>query len=109
PADCPYRKRSSKVGDILNSSPAVIGVTSFGYGSIIKSVDATAAASYPAYVESKKSIFGSNSENPIVFVGSNDGMLHAFDGRDSTTGGVEQFAYIPNAVLGNLHELVQPG
>ncbi len=109
PANCPYRKRSSKVGDILNSSPAVIGVTSFGYGSIIKSVDATAAASYPAYVESKKAIFGSNSENPIVFVGANDGMLHAFDGRDSTSGGVEQFAYIPNAVLGNLHELVQPG
>ena len=34
PTDCPYRPRGSKIGDILNSTPAVIGVTSFGYGSI---------------------------------------------------------------------------
>ena len=109
PANCPYRKRGSKVGDILNSSPAVIGVTSYGYGSILSTVDSTAAASYGAYVTAKKSIFGSKSENPIVFVGANDGMLHAFDGRDGTGGGVEQFAYIPNAVLGNLNELARPG
>jgi len=107
--DCPYRKRSSKVGDILNSTPAVIGVTSFGYGKILESVDAGAASSYAAYVESKKAIFGPKSENPILFVGANDGMLHAFDGRDGTGGGVEQFAFIPNAVLGNLNELARPG
>ncbi|MFZ1840043.1 MAG: PilC/PilY family type IV pilus protein, partial [Dokdonella sp.] len=107
--DCPYRKRSSKVGDILNSTPAVIGVTSFGYGKILESVDAGAASSYAAYVESKKTIFGPGNENPILFVGANDGMLHAFDGRDGTGGGVEQFAFIPNAVLGNLNELARPG
>jgi type IV pilus assembly protein PilY1 len=107
--DCPYRKRSSKVGDILNSTPAVIGVTSFGYGSILSSVAPSAAASYPAYVESKKSIYGSKSENPVLFVGSNDGMLHAFDGREGVGGGKELFAYIPNAVVGNLNELVTPG
>ncbi|HET9034247.1 MAG TPA: PilC/PilY family type IV pilus protein [Dokdonella sp.] len=109
PTDCPYRKRGSKVGDILNSSPAVIGVTSFGYASILSTVDPTAAGSYTAYVDAKKTIFGSNSENPIVFVGANDGMLHAFDGRDGVGGGVEQFAYIPNAVIGNLNKLARPG
>jgi type IV pilus assembly protein PilY1 len=107
--DCPYRARSSKVGDILNSTPAVIGVTSFGYGSILRDISATAAASYPAYVESKKTIFGDTSQTPILFVGANDGMLHAFDGRAGTGGGVELFAYIPNAVFANLNQLTQPG
>ena len=109
PADCPYRKRSSKVGDILNSTPAVVGVSSFGYGSILESVAPSAASSYPAYVESKKAIYGSSSQTPVIYVGSNDGMLHAFDGRDASTGGAELFAYIPNAVFGNLNQLVQPG
>lgn len=107
--DCPYRIRSSKLGDILNSTPAVIGVTSFGYGSILKDLDPTAAAAYPAYVEGKKTLFGNNSETPVLFVGANDGMLHAIDGREGTGGGVELFAYVPNAVLGNLHELASPG
>ncbi|SFN20538.1 PilC/PilY family type IV pilus protein [Dokdonella immobilis] len=107
--DCPYRIRSSKVGDILNSTPAVIGVTSFGYGSILRDIASTAADEYPAYVEAKKTIFGNTSQTPILFVGANDGMLHAFDGRAGSGGGTELFAYIPNAVLGNLHELAQPG
>ncbi|MBL8428344.1 MAG: hypothetical protein JNJ95_00410 [Dechloromonas sp.] len=36
-----------------------------------------------------------------VYVGSNDGMLHAFSGET----GVETFAYIPGAVLGGLKQL----
>ena len=107
--DCPYRARSSKIGDILNSTPAVIGVTSFGYGGILRDFAPTAAASYPAYVEAKKTIFGDTSQTPILFVGANDGMLHAFDGRAGSGGGVELFAYIPNAVLPNLNLLAQPG
>ncbi len=37
----------------------------------------------------------------VVFVGANDGMLHALD--EST--GIERFAYIPNLVFANLNEL----
>ncbi len=36
-----------------------------------------------------------------VYVGANDGMLHAFNSET----GVERFAYIPSAVLGNLRQL----
>jgi len=109
PTDCPFRRRGTRIGDILNSTPAVIGVTSFGYGSILSEVDPGAAASYPAYVESKRTIFGATSQNPILFFGANDGMLHAIDGREGTGGGTELFAYVPNAVLPNLHLLAQPG
>jgi type IV pilus assembly protein PilY1 len=40
----------------------------------------------------------------MVYVGSNDGMLHAFN----ATTGVEQFAFIPNAVFSHLINLTQP-
>jgi type IV pilus assembly protein PilY1 len=41
---------------------------------------------------------------PVVYVGSNDGMLHAFSGTD----GKELFAYIPGSVFANLHTLTAP-
>jgi len=109
PSDCPYRARSSKIGDILNSTPAVVAVGSFGYGSILRDVSTAEAESYPAFVDAKKAVYGPNSEAPVIYVGANDGMLHAIDGREGTGGGEELFAYIPDGVLDNLHELAQPG
>ncbi|MFK8021196.1 MAG: pilus assembly protein [Pseudomonadales bacterium] len=50
-----------------------------------------------------------NSRTPVVYVGSNDGMLHAYDGRiDHADGGKELFSFVPNAVIENLHELSEP-
>ena len=40
-----------------------------------------------------------------VFVGANDGMLHAFDRRT----GDERFAYVPHLVFKHLKDLAQPG
>lgn len=58
-----FRRRSSQLGDIMNSSPVLAG--------------------------------------RILFVGSNDGMLHAFDAFT----GRERFAYVPNLVLDHLRQL----
>jgi type IV pilus assembly protein PilY1 len=44
----------------------------------------------------------------VLFVGSNDGMLHAFD-ANKTTGGGELFAYVPGLVFPNLSLLADPG
>jgi len=44
-------------------------------------------------------------EGQTLFVGGNDGMLHAFD----TTRGDERFAYIPRIVFENLTALASPG
>ncbi|MDP1613303.1 MAG: PilC/PilY family type IV pilus protein [Sulfuritalea sp.] len=52
--------------------------------------------SRPAYVE--------NGANPVLFVGANDGMLHAFDARGGS-GGAELWAYVPSMVIGNLKNL----
>lgn len=46
-----------------------------------------------------------NPRRPVVYVGSNDGMLHAFSG----TNGKELFAYIPGSVFNNLPSLTSPG
>jgi type IV pilus assembly protein PilY1 len=43
--------------------------------------------------------------NGVVYIGANDGMLHAFDAAD----GHELFAYVPNLVYGHLAELADPG
>lgn len=43
-------------------------------------------------------------DSNTVYVGANDGMLHAFD----ATSGQELFGYIPSAVIPNLQSLSQP-
>ncbi len=51
--------------------------------------------SYPAILT-----YGGNSDDPdsVVFVGTNEGYLHAFDSRDGT----ELYSFIPPELLGNL-------
>jgi type IV pilus assembly protein PilY1 len=44
-------------------------------------------------------------ENNVVYVGANDGMLHAFDVLDD---GNEIFAYVPDLVFENLSALADP-
>ena len=47
---------------------------------------------------------------PVIYVGANDGMLHAFDARPPLPHrtGNELFAYIPHGVFANLIKLVNP-
>ncbi|WP_295543423.1 PilC/PilY family type IV pilus protein [uncultured Thiohalocapsa sp.] len=44
----------------------------------------------------------------MVYLGANDGMLHAFDADASTTALVEAFAYVPAAVYAGLADLTHP-
>ncbi|MEO7917202.1 MAG: PilC/PilY family type IV pilus protein, partial [Dokdonella sp.] len=108
-ATCMYRKRSSNLGDVLNSTPAVNGVSSFGYSLLPPAIaGATAVSSYEAFVTSKKLVYGNNNSEPIIFVGANDGMLHAIDGREGAGGGAELFAYVPRSIIGGLSQLARP-
>ena len=36
---------------------------------------------------------------PVVYVGANDGMFHAFDAQLVASGGKELFAVVPNAAF----------
>ena len=99
-ASDPLRARSSKLGDILNSQPGITTKASFGYTTLPLSMGGgnSGAGSYGAFLRDVK-----ETRNPVIFVGANDGMLHAFSA--SETGGDELFAVIPNSVLENLKEL----
>ncbi|MGA9164101.1 MAG: PilC/PilY family type IV pilus protein [Thiobacillus sp.] len=94
-----FRNRAIVLGDIINSDPAFAQADDFGYATL----GASEAASYAAYVTAKA------GRTPAVFVGGNDGMLHAFraDAKDAQSG-VELFAYVPNAVFPNLSKLTDP-
>jgi type IV pilus assembly protein PilY1 len=101
-----YRTREATLGDIVNSSPV------FVKSSVDLFYDQTAVpgnASYAAYLVAKRA-----RTEGVVFVGANDGMLHAFrDGPlneviatgNTSVAGDEIFAYVPRAVLPNLHVL----
>jgi len=66
------------LGDIVNSAPQYVGVPIFGYS----------LTSYKAFFDAKK------NRPPMIYVGSNDGMLHGFD-ADS---GAEKLGYVPSQV-----------
>ena len=99
-----FRNRTKTVlGDIVNSDVAYTRNENYGYSSTAFKAVATEGSTYDAYITYK-----SGKSSGTVFVGANDGMLHAFN-ADPASGGNELFAYIPNAVMGKLSALTDPG
>ncbi len=89
------RARSSILGDIVNSDAAISRPRDdYGYGAWLNSF----GESYRSYLTSKA------GRGTTVFVGANDGMLHAVDGAD----GKELFAFIPHTSLKHIGELANP-
>jgi type IV pilus assembly protein PilY1 len=83
-----FRNRTHKLGDIVDSSPLYIA-------------GPTGPWQQGAYISFQATYV---NREPMVYVGANDGMLHAFDAAT----GVEKFAYIPRGVYSNLELLVNP-
>ena len=92
-----FRDRDYALGDIVNTSPVYVQSPPFNYGD----------AGYAAFKDLHRKKFNADGSvsDPgrlgAVYVGANDGMLHAF--RADT--GVELWAYIPSAVVPNLYKL----
>lgn len=79
------RARNSILGDIINSGPAYVAAPSTAIN------ESDYGAFYKLY----------QNRTPVVYIGANDGMLHGFNALT----GAELFAYVPNAVMGNLIQL----
>ena len=77
--------RGYSLGDIIHSGPVYVGAPN-------KSFNFTGYSSFR---------IAKVARVPVVYVGSNDGMLHAF----RASNGAEVFAYVPKAVLGSLKSL----
>ena len=90
-----FRSRGKLLGDVINSGVVYSGKPSR------KIVDSD-------YYNATGSVFNTQqNRTPAVFVGANDGMLHAFNASTTTggNGGEELFAYIPSWVAANLVHL----
>lgn len=83
-----FRDRTHLLGDIVDSNPLYIGAPN---GSFTDSAYATFKGTWA-------------SREPVIYVGANDGMLHAVDANT----GYELFSYIPNGVFANLINLTKP-
>lgn len=100
-----FRTRVSDLGDIVNSSPVFVGEPQQNWPS---SGDfPTLSSSIPStdYKTWKSSSIKNRAE--VVYVASNDGMLHGFRAKDSTdanedvntSAGEEVFAFIPTGTF----------
>ncbi len=110
-----YRPRTTRLGDIVNSTPVFVKDTlDLNYNLLPSSTPGQ--STYRAFVDGAGSpLAGGKKQRAegVLFVGANDGMLHAFrDGTfDATTGavvnpgGIETFAYVPKALLPTLNQL----
>jgi type IV pilus assembly protein PilY1 len=83
-----FRRRQKLLGAIVNSVPVSVGPPS----------RAILEPGYPAFRERYQ------QRPAAVFVGANDGGLHAFDAND----GHELFAYMPRALIPALAQLTWP-
>jgi len=103
-----FRNRASALGDVIRSSPALVGAPSYYYPDDWGTGAPENSKPYSAFREKHR------DRDRVVYVGANDGMLHAFDAGKivnneySNGSGNELFAYVPSTVYPQLPDLTDP-
>lgn len=98
----PFRIRKYVLGDLVNSDPQYVREGKDG-GYVFLPTGSVGKGSYQTFLNWKKD----SSRVATVYVGSNDGMLHAFDAAANDTSALERFAYIPKSVIPKLPQLAK--
>ncbi|MBV5309218.1 PilC/PilY family type IV pilus protein [Chromatium okenii] len=89
-----FRRRTKILGDIVHSDPLYVGKPQdVGYKHL--PTGTAGKDTYDAFLTAH------TDRTAVIYVGANDGMLHAFDALT----GEEKFAYVPNALFGKLKDL----
>lgn len=91
-----FRTRASIIGDIVDSNPVYAGKPSGQYNEANRFFSAYWNADFLKFRTSNK------DRTPVVYVGANDGMIHAFNASTGTDAGKEIFAYVPALIYENL-------
>lgn len=90
-----FRERTRKIGDIVHSDPFYLGRPDLRYYSL--------SPEGPQYLAFRSST-GYQNRSPVIYIGANDGKLHAFHAET----GVELFAYVPYTIFPELPRLTDP-
>lgn len=100
--DRPRGANSNVLGSIVNSSPLYVKDDDFALD--LLPTGTPGRDTYQAFVRANAGVGGGPGRTPLVWVGSNGGMFHAFNADT----GAEVFAYVPRSVIRNLPELTKP-
>lgn len=101
PSGLGFRARPvTKLGDMVNSAPTYVAQPFFLYADGLESQPYSQFRNNPLSPGAT-----AGTRTPAIYVGANDGMLHAFDAGT----GAELFAFVPNAVFPNLSKLTGSG
>jgi type IV pilus assembly protein PilY1 len=106
-----FRDRNTPLGDIVNSQPIYVGAPDPNqfYGENFTGITGTKPYSgFASGTTDSAGVFtasAASSRTQLIYVASNDGMLHAFSAED----GKEVYAYLPGAVINaNVADLSNP-
>jgi type IV pilus assembly protein PilY1 len=89
------RQRTSQLGDIVDSSPTVVGPPNAAFDQMTKDLLTGASLSTEASAYAAFKTKYANRAN-VIYVGANDGFLHAFRGGTQNSSGVTVGSSIPN-------------
>ena len=92
-----FRDRVSALGDIVNSDPVFVGKADAASRKYERKT-INGSSTFQAFVDA------SETRTKMVYVGANDGMLHAFNAST----GIETFAFMPSEVFARIKALSQP-
>jgi type IV pilus assembly protein PilY1 len=99
------RRRDRLLGDLITSAPLFEGGRDYGYSvtawTDTPKIDGTV---YAQYVKDKQDPGTGRPKNPTVYVGSNDGMLHAFNADT----GAHRWAYMPTPSFAKIGRRADP-
>ncbi len=117
-----FRSRTSVLGAIINSQAVYVAFPASGYRDSFPATPTTGTAA-PEMAADKTTgklinsyeqfVADHQSRAPTLYVGANDGMMHAFDATITTSDladvppkpGSERWAYVPYSVYGSLNAL----
>jgi len=88
-----FRARDHVLGDPVNATPAFVQAPQQAFADTVTQTYATFKAN-------------NASRTPVLYIASNDGMLHAFNGDSAANGGgAELWAYVPRIIMPNMAAL----
>ena len=116
-----FRSRTALLGAIINSQAVYVAFPASGYRDSFPATPTTGTAAPEMAVDKNGKLINNyeqfvvdhQSRAPTLYVGANDGMMHAFDATITTSDladvppqpGSERWAYVPYSVYGSLNAL----